>query len=719
MEFVDPIRVLLEGDEPERIDVLNRFGQIELGRDDWVRSTEYFQTALDPEIPISGAERVAAIDAASIVPLIEVRSAIEQWSNTGSLLERSGAARSLARLGFGGAAQVIVDLLDEDLAPSQRAELAEHLLIVDVMSIRLEITRLFEAESQPDVRVLLAGSLAQAGFPVPADRVDVIPSALSDRVHFAKLVDGSDAVMVEPIVEALPELDLGHVTRAEPPEETALRDGPDVETVQPEPTTVVPAEQRDRYLEGRGPDRVLVGAHVQFVVRVGIDPPQQAGAVRFDLDVPAEGIELSVFVYAPGFATASDARLRIVVPRDKASDWVPVELTALQAGQQNVVLTLFHPVGRQLAEMSIPVYVGQDIAAAETRATSVGVGSLTAAEGEVSLLIDWLDDLQKYRFQIVDRSTPAEVLTRRFDQTPRSIVSALVDELNAVAKAEHKPSDLHAWLKERGVALWANMLPEDLKDQYFAIRDRITTLRIVSRDDPIPWELLYPLAKGHDDGFLIEQFPVFRGVRGISPTRLVGAGGLVTVVPQTGAPAAALNEKAKVQAHWPANASVAHVSDLAQLRTVLQRGEFGVIHFACHNTHDPNDAAGATIKFGSDLFTPTDLATIGELKTLEEARPLVFLNACHTAGQAPSYTEFAGWASSFMKAGAGAFVGSMWKVRDEPALAFADTFYSQLRGGATLSTATKQARAALDATTDPTWLAYTVYGDVNATLAAV
>jgi CHAT domain-containing protein len=97
------------------------------------------------------------------------------------------------------------------------------------------------------------------------------------------------------------------------------------------------------------------------------------------------------------------------------------------------------------------------------------------------------------------------------------------------------------------------------------------------------------------------------------------------------------------------------------------------------------------------------------------SRPLVFLNACHTGETGFSLTRMGGWAERFVRAGASAFVGSLWEVNDELAAQFAIQFYSQLLTGQTLGDAFHTARAHIRALDEanPTWLAYTLYADPN------
>ena len=77
-----------------------------------------------------------------------------------------------------------------------------------------------------------------------------------------------------------------------------------------------------------------------------------------------------------------------------------------------------------------------------------------------------------------------------------------------------------------------------------------------------------------------------------------------------------------------------------------------------------------------------------------------------------------GWAQQFMAAGAGAFIGTLWAVRSRSSATFAEVFYGAPTRGDPLGEAIRLARveAARDHS-DPTWLAYSAYGDPAATAA--
>ena len=93
------------------------------------------------------------------------------------------------------------------------------------------------------------------------------------------------------------------------------------------------------------------------------------------------------------------------------------------------------------------------------------------------------------------------------------------------------------------------------------------------------------------------------------------------------------------------------------------------------------------------------------------------MNACRTDGQAPLVHDDRRMGAQLPQAGAGAFVGSLWEVVDSSAATYAQEFYRAALGGDTLGEAARKAREAIrQEPGDPTWLAYTLYGDPAATV---
>jgi len=129
------------------------------------------------------------------------------------------------------------------------------------------------------------------------------------------------------------------------------------------------------------------------------------------------------------------------------------------------------------------------------------------------------------------------------------------------------------------------------------------------------------------------------------------------------------------------------------------------------------DPRGVVLSHGTYLG-PREIATMA---TVPE---LVFVNCCFTAVGDPSaaldkpertYGErarfAAGVAESLISIGVRCVIASGWAVEDEPAMAFAKTFYEQLLQGARFIDAVAAGREAAWHMGGNTWAAYQCYGD--------
>src|SRR5262249_27432589 len=152
------------------------------------------------------------------------------------------------------------------------------------------------------------------------------------------------------------------------------------------------------------------------------------------------------------------------------------------------------------------------------------------------------------------------------------------------------------------------------------------------------------------------------------------------------------------------------IADLADLLDLLDAGSAGLLHFACHNTFSL-EAGGSSIKMAGGPFVPQLLNSAVARRRLAARSPLGFVNACRSAGVSAEYPRMMGWAGQFMAAGAGAFVGTLWPVRSSRASLFAEAFYDALVAGHDLGQASLAARRSTKDDADPTWLAYTIYGN--------
>ncbi len=285
------------------------------------------------------------------------------------------------------------------------------------------------------------------------------------------------------------------------------------------------------------------------------------------------------------------------------------------------------------------------------------------------------------------------------------------------------PPALLTWLREH---------PDDL--------DELTIL--TSGETDIPWELVHTWDDEGDTedpdgrGFLgraglvrwVYNTPHPRDLR-------IRAGAAYHLVPEYADPRLTLpNSVLELDALAPFEARAISPSDGLTLSQLLSSGEVDLLHFAGHGRCDDTVDPPVREMLLADYVPPAGDETADRSRScwsLEDLRealpdrpplalhdpgPLVVINACRL-GQPPSRrSEAGGFAESFLRAGAGAFVGCLWSVGDEPARAFVEEFYARLAAGETMARATIEARHAARRSGDLSWLAYTVYAHPDARL---
>lgn len=276
-----------------------------------------------------------------------------------------------------------------------------------------------------------------------------------------------------------------------------------------------------------------------------------------------------------------------------------------------------------------------------------------------------------------------------------------------------------------GASLCEQLFDPDVTRELWQVRDRIQRIEIVSWEPFIPWEMLFlrsPERSGHGDneGLFLSEFGLIRSMPGLTHARelpmrrwkyLAAEYKNIDEVPVSG-------EVEYLRSTLPAKSihpeAVAGTYD--DFFDVLEAGDFDVLHLACHGKSDHGNIDSAELIIGDrkDAVGNGVPVSVDALTVRQEARlnqgSLVFLNACESGRLGPSLTTWGGWPTAFLKAGAGAFVGTAWPVREKPATAFTRVFYDSLLQGDSLSDAATAARTAIKDMGDASWLAYKVYG---------
>lgn len=548
------------------------------------------------------------------------------------------------------------------------------------------------------------------------------------RLILRTLVDSATAAALDQRIARALALPYGDATAAL---RAALRPHPAVWSWLRQRHTVVPGarhpnlrlgtaqeQQTGRYLAADVPSRIPPGMELPLQVAILREAGDYLAARTDPFAVPAGGVDVEIIV--AGDLAPLDSPTRIVrVTPDADSHWVRFRLEVPIAGIHRLRIRAF-VAGTSIAELTLVVEADARGSVVTKDRRQGGIGSFQANPGEVTLSVGRIGEW--HHVKLVGAGADDAEWTGRLDGAGVGLAPGVRESLNQLARKRGPFSDqalILNRLKQYGIELWDRLMPPVIQRGLWRMLPRMTVLSLATDLDTVPWELMRPVGAGQPDrGFLADLVPVVRRVNAQGHVRSLNLTDRVYVVPAGAtSPDDALIEMAeirrllgvKVNDHAP-------LTDLADLVPLIVQGDFGLLHFACHNL---TDDGWPTVHLAGGPFQPIDLSEAVSLRALASRAPLVFFNACHsvTTGGTGADTARAAWAEPFMAAGAGAFVGSMWEVRSSTAQAFATRFYQELVNQRGLGAAALAARRAIKGTgDDPTWLAYAVYGDPAAVL---
>jgi len=438
-----------------------------------------------------------------------------------------------------------------------------------------------------------------------------------------------------------------------------------------------------------------------------------------------------------GFIIIGDDMKTLVVPETGDSATVNFKIKSDTPGKGKIRVLAFVD-GTELAHIDLEIEVLKTEAATgkptSKQSTEIIVGN--APLPDLSLLIsESLYNGQtalSFRITTSEQSGLKDDAGQRFYMKPFAAVPLkfppgvyfqhFFEEIENLPAAADK-SVIASMLERKGVKLFEDIIPEDLRKLIWKLKDQIKTIKIDSDEPWIPWELckLSGIENGsvEEGSFFCEAFEITRWIPGHgAPKSRIDLSQLAFVVPgDSGLPFAA-KEMAGIKKLLPAKYRSEKVpASYAQLLDALSKGIYTAWHFSGHGAFidiEHPDQSQMILENGA-VFTPETIS--GKVKNMGKTNPLVFLNACQIGKSAWGLTGISGWAAQFLDAGAACFIGAYWSVSDDAAAGFALCFYERLLAGDSIGTAVKAARRSIKKEGDPTWLAYTVFADPYAKLA--
>ncbi len=298
--------------------------------------------------------------------------------------------------------------------------------------------------------------------------------------------------------------------------------------------------------------------------------------------------------------------------------------------------------------------------------------------------------------------------------SPQAYLASLFEHI------EELPIDgadnVEARLAGIGVDLAEKLLPEKLRERLWTLRDAkpAPSLLLISNALWIPWEL-FKLRDPDEHSlrpqgpFLVEAFALTRWIEGRPQTLELPLQRMALVVPDDWRLDDATREAERIH---DLDSQVTDIpATYTELLEALASGDFDGWHFSGHSmlSHDHADLQQLILEDDASL-TATDLAD--RARGLGKTHPWVFLNACNTARSGFHLTGLGGLAQAFLRAGAGAFLGTNWALFDQGASDFAIACYEYFYAGRSLGEAVRRARVWFGKKNpgDPRRLAYAAFG---------
>jgi len=512
----------------------------------------------------------------------------------------------------------------------------------------------------------------------------------------------------------------------------------------PAPVVANPATKVPLYFLAEMPGEVKVSATCTVVVTVSREALQAAAAAASATGtgdaVAARKLVIQVIPRAQ-FAIDED-RYTVDIPEPGKPKSLFFDLTATHEGDGEIWVVI-----RQ-DQAPICTLVLQPKVVAATSGTPRRLHAESEA-GDAPFLNAPLHQLRimdvrngpelRYRFELY---SPSLMLLKEFKsedmkEDVQSFVNRLYKDIEQRwMSTKGDQDDFAAEMRAIGADLFSKLIPPELQQILWQYRNEITSILAISTEPFIPWEVVLvkdPAAKGMLGSRYLAEMGLVRWLyeAGWPPDELrIRRGRARYVIPNYPAPEyvllEALKEAGGLQTRFGATSVTPQPS---QVRDLLSEKSFDLLHFACHAGAEGEDVSkgriflegrmervGAEMKYIPATIDATVVDAYADMKEADGTRPVVVLNACQAGRAGYRLSSTGGFAQSFLKGGAGAFIGALWSVGDQPARSFTEEFYDQLRNSQTVAGAATLARQKAKSAGDATWLAYVVYAHPNAVL---
>jgi hypothetical protein len=489
-----------------------------------------------------------------------------------------------------------------------------------------------------------------------------------------------------------------------------------------------PAEVARRSVIAEFPDRVELDVVTSLLVSLTVS---EAGSSGISVAALPPGTTVDIVVQARrGFALEGRGEGSLVITDDQETLPLQFKLRSTALGPGQIRVLVLHD-GVALGAMTLAPTVIERYAEtqiAPSRSHEQALAPVSVRLPDLSLLIEevWDNGRRAFTLRITSSNPNHNLYLAKFgpiffQRDPGPYFQNLYQDIEGYAVAN--PTDMAITaqkLAAKGAFLFRTLLPLEVQDKLWELKDQITSVLVQSEEPWIPWELckLSGRVNGRvvEGPFLCEAFACTRWIPGPGLQSALTLQNMAVVVPSDSRLPFAATERDYLLSLAQGARKVTRIpARFLDLQRAMASGEYDGWHFTGHGSDLPRDPNRSVMYLeNQETFMPEQL--VGEVINLGQAHPLVFLNACQIGRSGMALTDIGGWAKQFLAAGVGAFIGAYWSVYDQPACDFSREVYNRLLAGLPIGRAVQEARLVIKAAGDPTWLAYTVFANPFATV---
>lgn len=465
---------------------------------------------------------------------------------------------------------------------------------------------------------------------------------------------------------------------------------------------------------------------------------------------PDKPIVVSLTVEDPviGILTGSEKRVDPPTPEQPLRTG-SFRIRGLGSGVSRLAV-LFRQAGSDLGAIGLAIaVVAAQAKPIQMEGTAVAAARDVTDDDKLALLVEQRVDRGNVTYNFTLHSEALDLIYRKFSSrplldrgdgpasTPLAFVERIYQRVTQELRSVDDLKQLERDARALGGKLSRELFEPEVAKAIWPLRDRIKLVQIVSWEPLIPWELvrLHNPDSGEIDDKFLAEYNLVRTLSDEQPVRKLplkrwryfNSTYPMGSLPPVGAELAYFTGSSEKSLRARSITADAIPPSRDALYDALADGNFDVLHISCHADASHQSIEGASLIIGDEVRPgetqphqiEIDTLTVEAEAKLRSNRPLVFLNACETGRMGPVLTQLGGWPIVFLRAGAGAFVGTTWAVRDKPAAAFASAFYEALLDGKALAEAASVARTSAKALGDASWLAFKVYGHPRAHRATI